>query len=53
MREVCRSTGGPWPGADVVFLAKGPILDAAYIEVEESVRRAVNRSEWLEFIEAR
>ena len=33
LREVCREIGGPWPGYDVVFIAKSSTTSASYSTV--------------------
>lgn len=33
MRALCRELGGPWPGKDVVFLAKSTLCQASYSKV--------------------
>lgn len=44
MREICRAIGGPWKGYDVVFLAKGRVMEAAYHDVLFACDEAVKRS---------
>ncbi|MCI2240905.1 ribonuclease P protein component [Adlercreutzia faecimuris] len=41
MREVCRALGGPWPGYDVIFLAKSSLTDASYSKVLKACDKAV------------
>ena len=43
MREVCRATGGPWKGHDVIFLAKSNIMKASYSKVLTACADAVNK----------
>lgn len=47
MREVCRAVGGPWPGYDVVFVAKSSVTRAPHEEIVSACERAVNKSELL------
>lgn len=44
MREVCRALGGPWPGYDVIFLAKSSLTDASYSKVLKACDKAVAHS---------
>lgn len=41
MREVCRALDGPWPGRDVVFLAKAKVASSSYADVLRSSRKAL------------
>ncbi len=41
MREIYRDLGGPWPGFDVVFLAKRRIIDIDYSKVRTMCEEAV------------
>ncbi|WP_240480593.1 ribonuclease P protein component [Denitrobacterium detoxificans] len=43
MRAVCRDLGGPWEGFDVVFLAKGFVLEQEYSKVLSSCRAQISR----------
>lgn len=47
MRSLCRDLGGPWPGFDVVFLAKKALLQESYADVVDAGRRALRRSDAL------
>lgn len=40
MREICRALGGPWEGADVLLVAKKPIMQTEYSKVFEACRNA-------------
>ena len=44
MREVCHALGGPWPGYDVIFLAKSSLTDASYSKVLKACDKAVAHS---------
>lgn len=44
MREVCRALGGPWPGYDVIFLAKSSLTGASYSKVLKACDKAVAHS---------
>ncbi|MBQ9954731.1 MAG: ribonuclease P protein component [Eggerthellaceae bacterium] len=44
MRAVCRDLGGPWPGYDVIFLAKSSITAADYSKVLKACEKTVNAS---------
>lgn len=33
MRAICRDLGGPWPGYDIVFLAKSTVMQETYSKV--------------------
>ena len=43
MRALCRETGGPWPGYDVIFLAKPAVTQASYSKVLSACRTALAR----------
>jgi ribonuclease P protein component len=43
MRAVCRDLGGPWPGYDVVFLAKRATTEQEYSKVVRACRKLVTR----------
>lgn len=45
MRAVCREVGGPWPGVDVIFLAKSRICQTAYSKVLDACEAAAKRVE--------
>lgn len=36
LRALCREMGGPWPGKDVVFLARGSLCNVPYQKVLQS-----------------
>lgn len=41
MRAICQELGGPWPGLDIVFLAKRQTLSADYSKVLDATRDAL------------
>lgn len=43
MREVCRQIGGPWPGLDVIFLARPALTQATYSKVLTALEKAIAR----------
>ena len=43
MREICRASGGPWKGYDVIFLAKSGIMKADYSKVLAACADAVKK----------
>lgn len=43
MREICRASGGPWQGYDVIFLAKSGIMKASYSKVLTACADAVKK----------
>lgn len=43
MREICRESGGPWMGCDVIFLAKSNIMKATYSKVLTACADAVKK----------
>jgi len=43
MLALCRETGGPWPGYDVIFLAKPAVTQASYSKVLSACRTALAR----------
>lgn len=45
MREICREVGGPWPGYDVIFLAKASLTSASYSKVLEACLRTFRNSD--------
>lgn len=44
MRALCRDLGGPWPGFDVVFLAKSSLTSATYSKVLNACDKTLQRS---------
>jgi len=44
MRGVCSSVGGPFPGYDVVFLARRGVADASFEEMVSHVQKALKRA---------
>lgn len=44
MREICRALGGPWPGYDVIFLAKSSLTGTSYSKVLKACDKAVAHS---------
>lgn len=42
MRALCRDLGGPWPGYDVVFLAKRQTTQATYSKVLNACVKALS-----------
>lgn len=45
MRALCRELGGPWPGYDVVFLAKSGICKCSYSKVLAACDETLKRTE--------
>lgn len=43
MRAVCHELGGPWPGYDVIFLAKRQTTTATYSKVLDATRKALSQ----------
>ena len=43
LRAVCQQCGGPWPGYDVIFLAKSSLTDASYSKVLKACIKALER----------
>lgn len=43
MSEICRASGGPWKGYDVIFLAKSGIMKADYSKVLAACADAVKK----------
>lgn len=43
MRALCREMGGPWPGKDVILLARGAVNRASYQEVCRSCMQVQRR----------
>lgn len=43
MRALCRDLGGPFPGYDVVFLARQSINDRPYQELKKKTKNALDR----------
>ena len=43
MRALCKEVKGPFPGYDVVFLAKRQINDVPYRDVEKRLREALQK----------
>ena len=41
MRALCHDLGGPWPGIDVVFLAKRKTNTVSYSKVLEECRKSI------------
>lgn len=44
MREIARQLGGPWPGYDVLFVAKRGIERASYSKVLFAVKNTIENS---------
>ena len=44
MRAICRDLGGPWPGYDVIFLARQTLPDASYGRVLKACEKTVRSS---------
>ena len=44
MRSVCQQVGGPFPGYDVVFLARGNINEAAFGDMVEHTLKALMKA---------
>jgi ribonuclease P protein component len=44
LRAVCRDAGGPWPGYDVVFIAKSSTTEDSYSKVLEACKRLISKS---------
>lgn len=44
MRALCRDLGGPWPGCDVIFLAKSSLTTSSYSKVLNACDKALQRS---------
>ncbi|MCI8469842.1 MAG: ribonuclease P protein component [Eggerthellaceae bacterium] len=44
MRALCRELGGPWPGYDVIFLAKSSLTASSYSKVLRACDKAVSQS---------
>ena len=45
MRALCGEMGGPWPGKDVIFLARGAVCRASYQDVARSCEQVQRRLE--------
>lgn len=45
MREICRAVGGPWPGYEVIFLAKARVVSAPYQTVLSACAAALEHSD--------
>lgn len=45
LRALCRDLGGPWPGYDVIFLAKSSLVGSVYSKVLKACESALDRSE--------
>lgn len=43
LRAAARSAGGPWPGSDVVLIARSSTASASSVDVAEAIRRAVSK----------
>ena len=43
MRAICREVGGPWPGLDVIFLARKGLTQAPYSKVLSACQKASKR----------
>ena len=43
MRALCGEMGGPWPGKDVIFLARGAVCRASYQDVSRSCEQVQRR----------
>lgn len=44
MRALCHDLGGPWPGYDVIFLAKSSLTDASYSKVLKACDKTLKHS---------
>lgn len=44
MRAICRDLGGPWPGYDVIFLARQSLPEATYSKVLKACEKTVRSS---------
>ena len=44
MRAIVHDLGGPWPGYDVVFLARAPLLKASYSKVSTACEKALAKA---------
>ncbi len=44
LREACRRAGGPWPGFDVVLIAREGLASAPYAEVDAALARTLRRA---------
>ncbi|MBR0404737.1 MAG: ribonuclease P protein component [Eggerthellaceae bacterium] len=44
MRAVCAQIGGPFPGYDVVFLAKRPVAEAPFEDMVEHALKALMKA---------
>ncbi|MHB1340676.1 MAG: ribonuclease P protein component [Coriobacteriia bacterium] len=44
MRATCRRVGGPWPGMDVVFIARAGAMTATPAALDASARAALVRA---------
>lgn len=44
LRALCHEVGGPWPGYDVLFLAKQPILNEAYDMVCKDLQHKIRQA---------
>ena len=43
MRAICHELGGPWPGLDVIFLARKGLTQASYSKVLSACQKAADR----------
>lgn len=43
MRAICQEIGGPWPGLDVIFLARKALTQASYSKVLSACQKASRR----------
>lgn len=44
MREICKELGGPWPGFDIVFLAKRRTTSLTYSKVLSACNKAIEQA---------
>ena len=43
MRGLCKELGGPFPGYDVIFLARKSLNDAPFAQVKKNARSALEK----------
>lgn len=48
MREVCKIIGGPFPGYDVVFLAKRKVNESSFSEMVIHAEKALKKNSIIE-----
>ena len=47
MRSLMHDLGAPWPGYDVIFIARSSILKASYDSVKEACEKALHKAHLL------